>query len=73
LAAPPEILSLKVVTFKGGRSISPGVVWGFSGEAKLTTRKAFGFRTPKGIEIALFHVLGRLPEPTFTHRFCWGG
>jgi hypothetical protein len=30
----------------------------------------FGFRTPQGIEIALFHVLGRLPEPAFTQRFC---
>jgi hypothetical protein len=37
---------------------------------KLTTRKAFGFRTAKCIRIALFHVLGELPEPDFTHRFC---
>jgi transposase len=51
-------------------TISSGVVEGFNGKAKLTTRKAFGFRTPQGIEIALYHVLGRLPEPAFTHRFC---
>jgi transposase len=56
--------------FRAGGTISAGVVEGFNGKAKLTTRKAFGFRTPQGIEIALFHVLGRLPEPTFTHRFC---
>ena len=30
-----------------------GVVEGFNGTAKQTTRKAFGFRTPQGIEIAL--------------------
>ncbi|MBM4011816.1 MAG: ISL3 family transposase [Planctomycetes bacterium] len=59
--------------FRARGTISSGVVEGFNGKAKLTTRKAFGFRTPKGIEIALFHVLGRLPEPAFTHRFCRGG
>ena len=36
--------------------ISSGVVEGFSGKAKLTGRKAYGSRTPQGIEIALFHV-----------------
>jgi len=50
--------------------ISSGVVEGLNGKAKLTTRKAYGFRTPQGIEMALFHVLGRLPEPECTHRFC---
>jgi len=56
--------------FRARGTISSGVVEGFNGKAKLTTRKAFGFRTPQGIEIALFHVLGRLSEPIFTHRFC---
>jgi len=51
-------------------TISAGVVEGFNGKAKLTTRKAYGFRTPQGIEFALFHVMGNLPEPEFTHRFC---
>jgi transposase len=50
--------------------IVSGVVEGLYGKAKLTTRKAYGFRTPQGIEIALFHVLGRLPKPKCTHRFC---
>ncbi|MFM7108494.1 MAG: transposase [Planctomycetaceae bacterium] len=44
---------------KGRRSISSGVVEGFNGKATLTTREAFGLRTPHGIEIAPFHVLGR--------------
>jgi transposase len=51
-------------------TISSGIVEGFNGKAKLTTRKAYGFRTPKGIEFALFHVMGHLPEPESTHRFC---
>lgn len=55
--------------FRARGTISSGVVEGFNGKAKLTTRNAFGFRTPQGIEIAQFHVLGRLPEPAFAHRF----
>ncbi len=51
-------------------AISAGVVEGFNGKRKLTTRKAYGFRTPQGIELTLFHVTGNLPEPEFTHRFC---
>jgi transposase len=50
--------------------ISAGTVEGFNGKAKLTTRKAYGFGTPQGIEFALLHVMGDLPEPQFTHRFC---
>jgi len=38
--------------------ISSGVVEGFNGKAKLTTRKAYGLRTPQGIEFAMFHVMG---------------
>ncbi|HSW30660.1 MAG TPA: ISL3 family transposase, partial [Longimicrobiales bacterium] len=37
---------------------------------KVTTRKAYGFRTFKAMEIALYHTLGALPEPESTHRFC---
>jgi hypothetical protein len=33
-------------------------------------RKSFGFRTPEALETALFHTLGGLPEPEFTHEFC---
>ena len=36
---------------------------GLNNEAKLTTRKAYGFRTFEAIEIALYHTLGKLPEP----------
>ncbi len=38
-------------------------------KAKLTMRKAYGFRTAKAIETALYHQLGGLPEPEFTHEF----
>jgi hypothetical protein len=36
----------------------------------LTIRKAYGFRVYETIEIALYHTLGDLPEPKFTHEFC---
>jgi len=38
--------------------ISAGVVKGFNDKAKLTTRKAYGFRNPQGIEFAMFHLMG---------------
>jgi transposase len=56
--------------FRAAGTISAGVVEGFNGKAKLTTRKAYGFRTAQGIEFALLHAMGRLPEPEVTHRFC---
>jgi transposase len=56
--------------FRAHGLVSAGTVEGLNGKAKLTTRKARGFRTPEGIKVALFHTLGQLPEPDFTHRFC---
>ncbi len=47
-----------------------GTVEGLNNKAKLIIRKSYGFRTANGIEIALFHGLGDLPEPEFTHKFC---
>jgi transposase len=56
--------------FRAKGQLSSGSVEGFNTKAKLTTRKAFGFRTYHAIEIALYHTLGALPEPEVTHRFC---
>lgn len=56
--------------FRAKGQLSSGVVEGFNGKAKLTSRKAFGFRTYHGAEIALYHALGALPEPEPAHRFC---
>lgn len=56
--------------FRAKGTISSGAVEGFNNKAKLTTRKAYGFRTFRAIEIALYHTLGALPEPEPTHRFC---
>jgi len=56
--------------FRAKGQISAGTVEGLNLKVKLTTRKAYGFRTFRAIEIALFHTLGALPEPETTHRFC---
>lgn len=56
--------------FKAKGQVSAGAVEGFNGKAKVVTRRAFGFRTPHAVKIALYHNLGALPEPELTHRFC---
>ena len=56
--------------FRAKGMVSAGSVEGLNNKAKLTIRKAYGFRTYKAIEIALYHTLGDLPEPEFTHEFC---
>jgi transposase len=62
--------SLLLNWFRAKGQLSSGVVEGFNAKAKLTARGSFGFRTFRGAEIALYHTLGALPEPKFTHRFC---
>jgi transposase len=55
--------------FRAKKLFNSGIVEGFNCKAKLTMRKAFGFRTFEGLEIALYHQLGALPEPQMAHRF----
>jgi len=50
-------------------TISAGKVEGLNNKVKLTMRKSYGFRTVETITLALYHTLGALPEPEFTHRF----
>jgi transposase len=52
------------------KALSSGIVEGFNGKAKLTMKKAFGFRTDRAIEVALYHTLGDLPQPDTIHKFC---
>jgi transposase len=56
--------------FRARGTVSSGSVEGLNNKAKLTIRKAYGFRTYEAIEIALYHTLGDLPEPNFPHEFC---
>jgi len=56
--------------FRARGAISAGIVEGFNNKAKLTMRKSYGFREYETIQLALYHQLGDLPEPEFTHKFC---
>jgi transposase len=57
--------------FKAKGEISSGAVEGLNNKIRVVTRRSYGFRTYKAMEIALYHNLGRLPEPNeFTHNFC---
>lgn len=57
--------------FKARGEVSSGAVEGLNNKIRVVTRRSYGFRTFDAMEIALYHTLGRLPEPgEFTHRFC---
>ncbi|WP_316157601.1 ISL3 family transposase [Cupriavidus sp. BIC8F] len=55
--------------FRARKQFSSGVVEGLNNKAKVTMRKSYGFRTFRATEIALYHALGSLPEPSSTHTF----
>jgi len=56
--------------FRAKGEISSGAVEGLNNKIRVVTRRSYGFRTYDAMEIALYHTLGRLPEPELTHRFC---
>ena len=57
--------------FRAKGEISSGAVEGLNNKIRVVTRRSYGFRTYEAMEIALYHTLGRLPEPNeSTHRFC---
>jgi transposase len=55
--------------FKAKKQFSSGVVEGLNNKVKVTMRKSYGFRTFRITELALYHALGKLPEPILTHEF----
>jgi transposase len=55
--------------FKAKKEFSSGVVEGLNNKAKVTMRRSYGFRTFRILELALYHSLGKLPEPQLTHEF----
>lgn len=50
--------------------VSSGAVEGLNNKIRVVTRRSYGFRTFDAMEIALYHTLGKLPEPESTHDFC---
>ena len=55
--------------FRAQKEFSSGVIEGLNNKAKVTMRKSYGFRTFRILELALYHSLGKLPEPELTHEF----
>jgi transposase len=55
--------------FRAQKLLSSGVVEGLNNKAKVTMRKSYGFRTFRVLELAIYHSLGKLPEPESTHDF----
>jgi len=55
--------------FKAQKQFSSGVIEGLNNKAKVTMRRSYGFRTFRILELALYHSLGKLPEPELTHEF----
>jgi transposase len=55
--------------FRAQKLLSSGVVEGLNNKAKVIMRKSYGFRTFRCLELALYHSLGKLPEPESTHEF----
>lgn len=55
--------------FRARKDFSSGVIEGLNNKAKVTMRKAYGYRTFKVAELSLYHVLAKLPEPKLAHEF----
>jgi len=55
--------------FRAKKQFSSGVIEGLNNKAKVTLRKAYGYRPFRIAELSLYRVLGRLPEPKLAHRF----
>jgi transposase len=60
--ADPELLPRQ-------EAVLQRLVESLNNKAKLTMRKSHGFRTFHVTGIALYHALGKLPEPNVAHRF----
>jgi transposase len=54
--------------FKARKVYSSGVVEGLNNKVKLVIKRSYGFRTDEALELALYHSLGKLPEPKLTPK-----
>ena len=64
------LLALILNWFRAQCSISRGVAEGYHGIVKMATTEAYGLRSARGIDFALFHAMGRLPEPEYPREIC---
>jgi len=55
--------------FRAEKAFSSGIVEGLNAKAKVTTRKSYGFKSFKTLELALYHNPRALPQAIETHEF----
>jgi hypothetical protein len=67
--SPRQHRELILNYFRAQKLLSSGVVEGLNNKAKVTMTRSYGFRTFRALELALYHSLGKLPEPESTHDF----
>ena len=56
--------------FRAKGELSSAAVEGLNNKIRVVTRRSYGFRTYKAMEVALYHTLCRLPEPAPIHSSC---
>ena len=66
-ATPHEELLMNWFWVKG--AISNGADEGLNNKIRAVIRRSYSSRTYDAMEIALYHTLGRLPEPESTYKF----
>ncbi|MCL5269132.1 MAG: ISL3 family transposase [bacterium] len=55
--------------FRAKKEFSSGAVEGLNNKAKLSTKMAYGYGAFKTLDTVLYHRLGDLHQPHFTHEF----
>jgi hypothetical protein len=68
-ASPILANAEKINWFHSKGEFSSGAVEGLDNKTRAVTRRSFGFHAFKAMEMALYHTLGRLPEPETAHGF----
>ena len=56
--------------FRAKRQYNSGVVEGLNNKARVSLAHSFGHRSSEILRLALYHTLGKLPEPHCSHKFC---
>jgi transposase len=56
--------------FHAKGELSSAAVEGLNNKIRVATRRSYGFRTYKAMEMTSYHTFGWLPEPESTRDFC---
>jgi transposase len=59
----------RLLQMRAKAELSSAAVEDLNNKIRVVNRRSYGFRTYRAMEIALYHTLGRLPEPESTHDF----